>query len=69
MNSNTLKSAAVVVASMTLAIPLLIGMVEITTTLGRNGLITVLLSFVVWAIAASYLVLHFLQERKNPVEE
>jgi len=69
MKSGLKGSLAVVVASMTLAMPMLIGMVHLSTMLSSRGLIYVAVCFAVWAIAATYLIVHFTERARDGSRE
>ena len=69
MKTSHLKSIALVIASMSLAMPLLIGMIHIGTRLSAHGLAAALGCFLVWGIAAAYLVSHFLGKTKDEHQE
>ena len=65
MKSSRINSIALVIASMSLAMPLLIGMIHIGTRLSAHGLAAALGCFVVWVIAAAYLIYHFVDKAKE----
>lgn len=69
MTSRTVSSVGLVVASMSLAMPLIIGMIQISSRLYAHGLTAVIACFAVWMIASSYLVIHFLGKTQEETQD
>jgi len=69
MTSRTVNSVGLVVASMSLAMPLIIGMIQISSRLYAHGLMAVVACFAVWMIASSYLVIHFLGKTQEETQD
>lgn len=69
MRSRFTGSLSLVVASMSLAMPMLIGMIHVSTILASRGLVYVAACFAVWAIAATYLVVHFTERARDGSRE
>ena len=69
MSARNLTSIGLVIASMSLAMPLLIGMIHVSSRLYVHGLAAVAGCFFVWAVAATFLIYHFVgktrEERKD----
>lgn len=69
MTPRTINSIGLVIASMSLAMPLIIGMIEISSRLYAHGIVAVVACFAIWMLASAYLVIHFLGRTQEEIQD